>query len=145
MGCPSPSQFPGCTSNVTANWRNDLSSPLALSRAVPSLGGENVVGLLLDSLKPANTDEGLHRFGQGTLLGVYRWLVRKSLIAFILAHWAYLSTKRAELPDWGGCAYLALQTLLPEVVVSLLLLEVERTRPLLKAFGLELQLTEAPT
>ena len=87
---------------------------------------------------------GLHRFGQGTLLGVYRWLVL-SLIAFILAHWAYLSTNRAELPDWGGCAYLALQTLLPEVVVSLLLLEVERTRPLLKAFGLELQLTEAPT
>jgi hypothetical protein len=34
---------------------------------------------------------------------------------------------------------IALQTLLPEVVVSLLLLEVERTRPLLKAFGLNLQ------
>ena len=87
---------------------------------------------------------GLHRFGQGTLLGVYRWLVL-SLIAFILAHWAYLSTNPSELPDWGGCAYLALQTLLPEVVVSLLLLEVERTRPLLKAFGLELQLTEVLT
>lgn len=28
---------------------------------------------------------GLHRFGQGTLLGVYRWLVL-SLIAFTLAH-----------------------------------------------------------
>jgi hypothetical protein len=83
---------------------------------------------------------GLHRFGQNTLLGVYRWLVL-SLIAFILAHWAYLSTAPSELPDWGACANLALQTLFPEVVVSLLLLEVERTRPLLKAFGLELQLT----
>jgi len=28
---------------------------------------------------------GLHRFGQGTLLAVYRWLVL-SLIAFTLAH-----------------------------------------------------------
>ena len=34
-----------------------------------------------------------------------------------------------------------LQTLLPEVVVSLLLLNVERTRLLLYAFGLNLQLT----
>jgi hypothetical protein len=46
---------------------------------------------------------GLHRFGQGTLLGVYRWLVL-SLIAFILAHWAYLSTNPSQLPDWGACA-----------------------------------------
>jgi len=68
-----------------------------------------------------------------------------SLIAFTLAHWAYLSTNQSELPDWGACAHLALQTLLPTVVVSLLLLEVERTRPLLKAFGLDLQLTEGVT
>jgi hypothetical protein len=43
--------------------------------------------------------QGLHRFGQGTLLWVYRWLVL-SLIAYILAHWAYLSTASADLPDW---------------------------------------------
>ena len=98
------------------------------------LVGEAPLGNHRGSSKRVNTDEGLHRFGQGTLLGVYRWLVL-SLIAFILAHWAYLSTNPLELPDWGACAYLALQTLLPEVVVSLLLLEVERTRPLLKAFG----------
>jgi hypothetical protein len=87
---------------------------------------------------------GLHRFGQGTLLGVYRWLVL-SLIAFTLAHWAYLSTNQSQLPDWGACSHLALQTLLPTVVVSLFLLEVERTRPLLKSFGLELQLTQVVT
>lgn len=46
-----------------------------------------------------------------------------------------------KLPEWGIYAHLALQTLLPEVVVSLLLLDVERTRPLLNAFGLDLQLT----
>ena len=87
---------------------------------------------------------GLHRFGQGTLLRVYRWLVL-SLIAFTLADWAYLSTNRSQLPDWAACAHLALQTLLPEVVVFLLLLEVERTRPLLNTFGLELHLTTAVT
>jgi len=66
-----------------------------------------------------------------------------SLIAFILADWAYLSTHPSQLPDWGACARLVLQTLLPEVLVSLLLLQVERTRPLLRAFGLSLQLAEA--
>jgi hypothetical protein len=35
------------------------------------------------------------------LLRVYRLLVL-SLIAFILAHWAYLSTNPLQLPDWGG-------------------------------------------
>jgi len=55
---------------------------------------------------------------------VYRWLVL-SLIAFILAQWVYLSTNPSQLPEWGACAHLALQTLLPEVVVSLLLLDIE--------------------
>lgn len=110
-----------------------------------TLVGQAPLGEAKDFLKLANTYEGLHRFGQGTLLGVYRWLVRKSLIAFTLAHWANFSTNPSELPDWGACANLALQTLLPEVVVSLLLLAVERTRPLLKAFRLELQLTAVIT
>ncbi|GAB4379698.1 MAG: hypothetical protein Kow00121_34340 [Elainellaceae cyanobacterium] len=41
---------------------------------------------------------GLHRFGQQTLLGVYRWFVL-CLVSFILAHWAYLSTGSSQLPD----------------------------------------------
>lgn len=53
-----------------------------------------------------------------------------------------LSTNSSALPDWAACADLALPTLLPEVLLSLLLLEVERTRPLLTTFGLELQLIE---
>lgn len=36
--------------------------------------------------KTAKHRFGLHRFGQGSLLGVYRWLVL-SLIAYLLAHW----------------------------------------------------------
>jgi hypothetical protein len=41
--------------------------------------------------KTAKHRFGLHRFGQQTLLGVYRWLIL-CLISFILAHWVYLST-----------------------------------------------------
>ncbi|MBW4513170.1 MAG: transposase [Scytonematopsis contorta HA4267-MV1] len=64
----------------------------------------------------------LHRFGQGTLLGVYRWLVL-SFISYILAHWAYLSMSFTEdtlvaiastnLPDWGQAAETAFQTIFP--------------------------------
>ncbi|MGI2909726.1 transposase, partial [Tolypothrix sp. VBCCA 56010] len=32
---------------------------------------------------------GLHRFGQGSLLGMYRWLIL-SLTAYLIAHWTYL-------------------------------------------------------
>ena len=46
--------------------------------------------------KTAKHRFGLHRFGQGTRVGVYRWLVL-SLISYVLAHWAYLST--AIAPD----------------------------------------------
>jgi len=64
--------------------------------------------------KTAKHRFGLHRFGQGTLLGVYRWLVL-SLITYILAHWAYLSSGTTDLPDWGQAAQLALQALLPQL------------------------------
>lgn len=39
--------------------------------------------------KTAKHRFGLHRFGQGTLLGVYSWLVL-FLISSVLAHWAHL-------------------------------------------------------
>jgi hypothetical protein len=57
--------------------------------------------------KTAKHSFGLHRFGQATLLGVYRWLVF-SLISFVLAHWAYLSTNPQDLPNWGQVAQTAL-------------------------------------
>jgi hypothetical protein len=82
---------------------------------------------------------GLHRFGQGTLLGVYRWLIL-CLIAFILAHWVYLSTGFSVPLEWGTSASCALQTLLPEVVVCLVLIELERRRPLLTAMGFEVRI-----
>jgi hypothetical protein len=82
---------------------------------------------------------GLHRFGQGTLLGVYRWFVL-SLISYVLAHWAYLSIAFAEraqrafapayLPDWGQPAEIAFQIIFPHLMVLLLLQDIERLRDL---------------
>jgi hypothetical protein len=45
---------------------------------------------------------------------VYRWLIL-SLIAYILAHWAYLSSGTPDLPDWGQAAQLAPQSILPQL------------------------------
>lgn len=87
---------------------------------------------------------GLHRFGQQTLLGVYRWVVL-CLISFMLAHWVYLSTGSTALPDWGASAALALKTLLPQVALCLLLLHLERSRALLQSVGLDLQFVEVKT
>ena len=85
---------------------------------------------------------GLHRFGQGTLLGVYRWLIL-SLISYILAHWAYLSTTSTSknLPDWGQAAQIAFQTIFPQLVLLLLLLDIERLRDLALSQGIDIQIS----
>jgi len=36
----------------------------------------------------------LHRFGQGTLLGIYRWFIL-SFTAYLMAHWTYLATQHS--------------------------------------------------
>jgi hypothetical protein len=84
----------------------------------------------------------LHRFGQGTLLGVYRWLVL-SRISYVLAHWAYLSTAGASdtLPDWGEAAEIAFQTIFPHLVVLLLLQDIERLRELALSQGINIQIS----
>ncbi len=91
--------------------------------------------------KTAKHRFGLHRFGQGTLLGVYRWLVL-SLISYVLAHWAYLSTDLASnMPDWGQAAEIAFQTLFPHLVVLLLLHHIERLRELALSQGINIQIS----
>ncbi len=101
--------------------------------------------------KTAKHRFGLHRFGQGTLLGVYRWLIL-SLISYVLAHWAYLSTAIAEkpprftiatasLPDWGQAAEIAFQTIFPHLVVLLLLQDIERLRTLALSQGIDIQIS----
>ncbi|MEA5449688.1 IS701 family transposase, partial [Leptolyngbya sp. CCNP1308] len=82
----------------------------------------------------------LHRFGQQTLLGMYRWLVL-SLVAFILAHWGYLSLETEALPDWAEAAAVVMEAALADVLVYLLLADIERKRPLLQQQGFEVQIT----
>jgi len=92
--------------------------------------------------KTAKHRFGLHRFGQGTLLGVYRWFVL-SLISYVLAHWAYLSTAIAPtyLPDWGVAAEIAFQTIFPHLVVLLLLQHIGRLRELALSQGINIQVS----
>ncbi|WP_250126662.1 transposase [Chroococcidiopsis sp. CCMEE 29] len=81
---------------------------------------------------------GLHRFGQQTLLGVYRWLVL-SLTAYLLAHWAHLHLEGGGArPDWGEAAQKALELLLPLMALFPLLAEIQRLRPLAKRYGLDI-------
>jgi hypothetical protein len=87
--------------------------------------------------KTAKHRFGLHRFGQGTLLGVYRWLIL-SLIAYLLTHWAYLSTNSTDLPDWGQAAQTALESILPQILVLVFLLNAERMIPLARSYGFDI-------
>lgn len=81
-----------------------------------------------------------HRFGQQTLLGVYRWLVL-SLTAYLLTHWSYLHSPNGPLPDWGEAAQLALELLLPLMALLPLLADIQRLRALAKSYGLDLNAT----
>jgi hypothetical protein len=90
--------------------------------------------------KTAKHRFGLHRFGQGTLLGVYRWLIL-SFIAYILAHWAYLSTHSTDLPNWGEAAQIAFQTFLPQLLLCCFLLDLERIRPIALSHGIDIQIS----
>jgi len=125
---------------ITAKWKNVLFYQQNNSKPALLLGGVAVDGRLRAGLKPQSIAQGLHRFGQGTLLGVYRWLVL-SLIAYILAHWAYLSTEPTGLPDWGQAAQIALQNIFPQLLVFFLLLDLERMRPFTLSHGIDIQIS----
>ena len=90
--------------------------------------------------KTAKHRFGLDKFGQGTLLGVYRWLIL-SMTAYLLAYWAYISSSLSDSLDWGKAAFLALSTFLPHLVLSLLLLDIERLRPLALSHGIDITIS----
>lgn len=71
-------------------------------------------------------------------MGVYRWLVL-SLIAYVLAHWAYLSTACDDLPNWQQAAQIAVQACLPQFLMLSILLELERMRSFLLSQGINIQ------
>jgi GGDEF domain-containing protein len=78
--------------------------------------------------------------GQGTLLGMYRWLII-SLIAYLIAHSTYLLTQLPNLPDWGEAAQTALESIFPQIVVSLLLLDIERFTTLARSYGFDIHVS----
>jgi hypothetical protein len=63
----------------------------------------------------------------------------------MLTHWVYLSTGAKPGLIGETSAALALQQLLPKVFMCLLLLNVEQSRSLLQAVGLDLQLVAVKT
>lgn len=80
----------------------------------------------------------LDRFGQGTRLGVYRYLVL-SMVAYPLAHWRHLSQGREGLPRWGVAARTILEEVLPLTVIEGLLMEVEERGALLRSHGIDVR------
>lgn len=87
--------------------------------------------------KTAKHRFGLHRFGQSTLKGVYRFLVL-SIVTYLLSHWAYLWSDYTGLPDWGELAAIAAEALFPQLVLLKVLLQIKRLRQLARKNGLDL-------
>jgi hypothetical protein len=123
-----------------ARWKNVLFCLLDPLKLPLLSGGVSVDGRQSGWFKTAKHRFGLHRFGQGTLLGMLRLLIL-SLIAYLIAHWAYLSTQLPNLPDWGEAAQTALERLFPQILVSLLLLDIERLIPLVRSQGFDIHIS----
>lgn len=80
---------------------------------------------------------GLHRFGQSTLLGVYRWLIL-SFIAYFLAYLGYLDSGASTLPNWREAAQLVKETLLPSLVLLGLLINIKHSLSLARHQGFDI-------
>lgn len=94
--------------------------------------------------KTAKGRFSMESFGQGTRLGVYRYLLL-SLIAYLLAHWGHLSQGRGGLSQWGAAAQTILEAVLPQTVIEGLLMEIEKRSALLRSHGIEVQGMSEPT
>ena len=78
----------------------------------------------------------IHRFGQQTLLGVYRWLIL-SFISYLLAYWVYLYLGNNENLDWFNSAQNALILLLPHILLLSLFNQLELLIPWLNERGFD--------
>ena len=83
----------------------------------------------------------LHKFGQGTLLGVHRWIVL-CLISFVLALWGYWINNLNQIPDWGIAAQATLSIFFPNMVLDSLLKNIQRLRPIALQQGLDIQISQ---
>lgn len=88
--------------------------------------------------KTAKGRFSLDRFGQGTRLGVYRYLIL-SLVAYLLAHRGHLGQGREGLPRWAEAARAILEEVLAEMVIEGLLIEIEERGALLRSHGIEVR------
>jgi hypothetical protein len=89
--------------------------------------------------KTAKGRFSLHRFAQGSKLGVYRYLIL-SMAAYVLAHWGYLCRCGEGLPPkWGVGAGVILEEVLAEVVIMDLIKEIEERQTLLQRHGINIQ------
>jgi hypothetical protein len=86
---------------------------------------------------------GLHRFGQSTKCGVYRWLVL-SLIAYLLAHWVVQTASLPQL-DWKIACGLALSVLFASVLWFQLLRQLQNSASLAAQYGFEIILKALPS
>jgi hypothetical protein len=83
--------------------------------------------------KTAKHQFGLHCFGQGTKIGVYRWLIL-SLIAYLLAHWIDQWSWPPVL-SWKATSRLALETLFPSIVWFQLLRQIRISADIAAKYG----------
>jgi len=81
----------------------------------------------------------LHRFGQKTLLGVYRWLIL-SFVSYLLSYWVYLYLGDYDNLDWFDSAQQALILLLSHILLLSLLNQLETVRPWLNDRGFDFSL-----
>jgi Transposase DDE domain len=85
---------------------------------------------------------GLHRFGQSTCLGVYRWLIL-ALIAYLLVHWIDQWSVPPQL-DWKKASDLALSILFPSILWLQLLKFIQLRADIAAQFGFEIILKPLP-
>ncbi|NEO82312.1 transposase [Moorena sp. SIO4G3] len=76
----------------------------------------------------------LHRFGQKTRLGVYRWLIL-SLVYYLLAYLVYLHLGKTESLDWFYCAKKTLILLLHHVLLLSIFNQLDTLIPWLNELG----------
>ncbi len=88
--------------------------------------------------KTAKHQFGLHCFGQGTKLGVYRWLLL-ALIAYLLAHWIDQWAWPPVL-NWKETCRLAREKLLPKLVWQQLLNIIDQHSHIAALMGFEVLL-----
>jgi hypothetical protein len=85
---------------------------------------------------------GWDAFGQGTLLGMYRWWIL-AFISYLLAHWQFLTSGHATL-DWRQAADQARQQWFPQEVLACFLQDLAHIRPLLAKLGVEATVNRVP-